>query len=430
MTERIGDYELDEPLQSGNAGQSRYGFGRRGGNEYFIKEFLSPRYLADDAPGSEETKRRAREKCARFEQHHLEMMAVLRAAVGPGASLVVPVDFFRSGAKYYKVTEKVAARHDYAVHHRPARERFSTMVMVAQSLGVLHRSGLVHGDLKPENVLIEVGSGSLPRTKLIDFDDCVREGGSLPPSDEMVGDPRFYSPELLRYVMEGTGDESSAITTKSDIFALGLMFYEYETGDPPAAGGGDTYPAEAVVGGESVRPSRELDNPSLDELIQMMLAEEPGRRPTVKELQNDLTHIRDGRSGRPPWLRSQESTDVRPTSPGTVLRGTLATPRPPTTDGGESTAAAPRLKGDLATRAVSDATSGEEPGESNPMHAHPEPRLRGTLFVGGVDREPPPPVTAPPRTDDVPPVIELDAPLDTDERVEADLDESNEVPRT
>lgn len=402
MTIRIGDYELIEPLRSGNAGQSKYGFGRRSGREYFIKEFLSPRYLDDRAPGTEAIKRESRAACEAFEAHHRDIMVALRDAVGPGGNLVVPTDFFRHGAKYYKVTEKIEVDGGYTVHELEPRDRLSTMTMVTQSLRILHRAGLVHGDLKAENILVE--AGARPRTKLIDFDDCVRSGQPLPNTDEMVGDPRFYSPEML-HLLNGHEDVDR-ITTASDIFALGLMFYEYETGEKAVVGGGHNYPSEASLAGDTIRPARPLESETLDQLIQGMLAVNPNDRPDATQVANDLKHIRDNRSGPPPWVASKGlSADPPPTTPprSPGLRGPMAPssreaePPPPRPS-------PPALKGDLASRSRDTGSgsttrpSGSETtgSDDETSAAASRPRLRGTLIAGGLDREAPPPVTTPP----------------------------------
>src|SRR4029434_11310856 len=75
--------------------------------EYLIKEFLSLTYHDEHAPGSAQTKMRKRRRCAAFERHHRRIQEALAAVSGVGGNLIVTLDFFRWGAKYYKVTEKV-----------------------------------------------------------------------------------------------------------------------------------------------------------------------------------------------------------------------------------------------------------------------------------------------------------------------------------
>ena len=54
-------------------GMSKVTFAEKGGKEYFIKEFLSPKYPLPDSPGSEKMKAQRRIACEAFEKHHREL---------------------------------------------------------------------------------------------------------------------------------------------------------------------------------------------------------------------------------------------------------------------------------------------------------------------------------------------------------------------
>ena len=167
-------------------------------------------------------KQRKRARCAAFEAHHRGIQAALAPITSYGGNLIATLDFFRDGAKYYKVTEKV----DLAgLDRRPWRRldfpaKLVLLKTVAHSLRILHDLDIVHSDLKPSNVLIkktELGY----TTKLIDFDSSYIVG-SPPPPDEIVGTMNYYSPELVRYI-QGTAD-GAELTEASDVFALGLIY--------------------------------------------------------------------------------------------------------------------------------------------------------------------------------------------------------------
>ena len=282
----IGGYTVLEEFRVVGAGLSEWTFAERDGRRYFLKRFLSPTYPDDAAPGSAQTKARKRARCAAFEAHHRGIIAALAPITRYGGNLVATLDFFRHGAKYYKVTEKIDiagldADQVAALDHGTKLVLLKT---VAHSLKILHDLDIVHSDLKPSNVLIkktELGH----TTKLIDFDNSYITG-SPPPPDEIVGTMNYYSPELVRYIQgDAAGGE---LTVASDIFALGLVYAEYLTGTLPAFDPVHRAGAVAVLNGASLKlaPS---DSPAyLVDLVQRMLAARPADRPTVTEIHATL----------------------------------------------------------------------------------------------------------------------------------------------
>ena len=229
----INGYRILEDFRVVGAGLSKWTFAAKDGREYFIKEFLSPTFPDEHAPGSAQTKMRKRQRCAAFERHHRRINEALAEVSGVGGNLIVTLAFFRWGAKYYKVTEKVevAGLSPADVTALPFQDQLVLLKTVAHSLRILHDRGIVHGDLKPSNVLIkrtELGY----TTKLIDFDNAYL-AGEPPPPGEIVGTMNYYSPELVGYIQE-TGTAAHQLTQKADIFALGLIYAEYLTGALPA----------------------------------------------------------------------------------------------------------------------------------------------------------------------------------------------------
>jgi serine/threonine protein kinase len=92
------------------------------------------------------------------------------------------------------------------------------------SIRLLHQAGFVHGDLKPENIVIQESRPGTFVAKVIDFDDGYIVG--LPPGrEEVVGDQRFYSPELMMYIKGNPMVTGDMLTTASDMFALGLLLH-------------------------------------------------------------------------------------------------------------------------------------------------------------------------------------------------------------
>jgi serine/threonine protein kinase len=288
----VNGYTILEDFRVVGAGLSKWTFAAKNGREYFIKEFLSPTWPDEHAPGSAQTKMRKRRRCAAFERHHRRIIEALAEVSGLGGNLIVTLDFFRWGAKYYKVTEKVevAGLEPADVAALPFADQLVLLKTVAHSLRILHDRGIVHGDLKPSNVLIkrtELGY----TTKLIDFDNAYL-AGEPPSPEEIVGTMNYYSPELVGYIQE-TGNTAAELTQKADIFALGLIYAEYLTGGlPPFDAGKYQYAGVAARGGEVLRlPPGSLPVPVV-ELVERMLLANPTARPTIADIHTTLMGVR------------------------------------------------------------------------------------------------------------------------------------------
>ena len=344
----INGYTILEDFKVVGAGLSKWTFAERGGRTYFIKEFLSPTYPDDAAPGSERTKAKKRARCATFEAHHKGIQRALAPLSAYGGNLIVTLDFFRWGAKYYKVTEKVDAvgLDPTDIAALDLRTQLVLMKTVAHSLKILHDLRIVHSDLKPNNVLIkrtELGY----TTKLIDFDSSYI-AGSPPPPEEIVGTINYYSPELLGYIQEA-GVEPAQLGVASDVFALGLIYTEYLTGAAPPFDVATFHePSVAARSGAVLRIPRAGIDPVLADLVDRMLSTDAALRPTISDVHAVLMAVRPPGSPEP-----RAVAPAPPTSP-TSLRGKglrTATRRPAAAE----PAGSGRLVGKLLQR-LSDRT--------------------------------------------------------------------------
>ncbi len=150
------------------------------------------------------------------------------------------------------------------------------MRQVFAAVGAAHSAGVIHRDLKPENIVLELRDGARS-VKVVDF-GLAKLGESLLSSDApltlaeaVFGTPAYMSPEQC------TGE---AVDVRSDVYALGCVFYEMLTGQPPFAG----RPVMALlykhVNEPPPRPSDITPDlsPSLDEALMSALAKRPGDR--------------------------------------------------------------------------------------------------------------------------------------------------------
>lgn len=138
---------------------------------------------------------------------------------------------------------------------------------IAAGLEAAHRRGVVHRDVKPENVLLDETTDP-PTPRLTDF-GVARLLQEARQSTMTVGTPQYMAPEA----MDGTPP-----TAKTDLYALGIMLYEFACGVPPFAGRGNTM---AVLRAHALDvPGRPGGLPEpLWALIAAMMAKIPADRP-------------------------------------------------------------------------------------------------------------------------------------------------------
>lgn len=291
--EIINGYRILEDFKVAG-GMSKISFAEKGGKTYFIKEFLAPKYPTPDSPGSEKTKEKKRKACDEFEKHHRDLNnAIGKCCAGTGGNLIYAIDFFRSGASYYKVTEKIDI--STLPCENIARLPLEKILLIARSathsIRILHGLKIVHGDLKPDNLPIKEAMRGYV-VKLIDFDDSYFEGNPPADRENLVGTPEYYSPEQAAYIMDEDEEiEGDTLTCKSDIFTLGIIFSEYFSGEKPILSGGHKSTWTCVNEGASFSFKKTLPT-KIDKLIRSMLSSSPNDRPAINEVFNVLKDIR------------------------------------------------------------------------------------------------------------------------------------------
>ncbi|MBK3576286.1 protein kinase [Streptomyces sp. MBT65] len=274
----LRDYLIVTKPTNDHAGNCLWAFAERDGHEYFVKQFLDPKRPRPESMGSADSKRRLEKVCVEFEKRHESVIERIDPAALDAGNLVTAVDFFCEGTTYYKVTERVHAVELPPTSGLDALQRKVLLRTLGDSLQLLHGLGIVHGDLKPTNVLVEARPGPLYIAKVIDYDDAYLSGN--PPEQGVIGGDVIYgAPEWVRYNKKDDPTVRGAdLTTAADMFALGLMTHEYLTGARP---GHPLISAGAAVNaGEALTLDGRLHE-RVAELISALTARDPAARPTA-----------------------------------------------------------------------------------------------------------------------------------------------------
>ena len=163
----------------------------------------------------------------------------------------------------------------------------NTLRQVASALAAAHEKGIVHRDVKPDNVVRERDSD---RVVLTDFGiAAILETGTetitrLTQQGQLLGDPRYMSPEQLL---------GEAVTEESDVYSLGIMGYELLTLKAPFEGTTSVQLATAHLKKEPIPLARlrpDVD-PFLAELLERCLSKNPLHRPRASEVAKALEPV-------------------------------------------------------------------------------------------------------------------------------------------
>jgi serine/threonine-protein kinase len=111
-----------------------------------------------------------------------------------------------------------------------AVEAIGLLLPVIEGLAIAHHKGIVHRDVKPENIFISVDQMGRVQPKVLDFGVAKLGGEGISKLTEgsVVGSPHYLSPEQA----EGLDE----IDHRSDVWAIGVVLYECITGSPPFTG--------------------------------------------------------------------------------------------------------------------------------------------------------------------------------------------------
>ncbi len=269
-------------------------------------------YLAEDAVLG----RRVAVKCLRGEhvgdpewtERFRGEAQILAALEHPGAIPVYDAGQLAGGRDYYAMKRirgetlgcLLGQRGEAGVRDPSALVRWlDVFERVCDTVAAAHAAGVVHRDLKPDNVMVD----QFGAVYVVDW-GLARHLEAAPGAPDgpgrILGTPGYLAPEQAR----GAGEDSG---TQADVFALGCILYEILTGQPAFPGDTQRALLKGVLYHDPAEPRKA--NPlvarALSAICQKALAKDPYRRyPSAAELGADLRCYREHRpvSARPPGV--------------------------------------------------------------------------------------------------------------------------------
>lgn len=166
-------------------------------------------------------------------------------------------------------------------HHLDLSQAMMIFRQIAAALDHAHSVNIIHRDISPGNILIEKDTGT---AKLTDFGIAREPNQTITVDYSIMGTPGYWSPEHTR--------SATAVTTLSDIYSLGVVFYVMLCGEMPW----DTLPGPADRVFDPPMPLKDRGMahvpPNLDQVIRTMLANDPTRRfPTALAAVEELDRV-------------------------------------------------------------------------------------------------------------------------------------------
>ena len=182
------------------------------------------------------------------------------------------------------------------------KEALHFSVQISKALEHAHEKGIVHRDIKPQNVML-LRDGTI---KVADFGIAALESAQEQRSEQTVGSVHYIAPEQAR------GEQPD---TRSDIYSLGVVMYEMLTGKMPYDGETAEQIALKHIAGLAT-PPQELNPDIPDELARITLkamnADISGRYQTAGELLHDLEEFRRQQSAALRGSGEDETVEIFP----------------------------------------------------------------------------------------------------------------------
>ncbi|MEO6700325.1 MAG: Stk1 family PASTA domain-containing Ser/Thr kinase [Jatrophihabitantaceae bacterium] len=273
-----GRYEIGEVLGYGGMAEVHKGRDVRLGREVAIKILRAD--LARD-PSFQNRFRREAQAAAGL--NHPSIVAVYDTGEDDGPDGVTPyiVMEFVEGETLREILNGQG--------QLPAQRAMEITADVCAALDFSHRSGIVHRDIKPGNVMITKAGA----VKVMDFGIAralADNAATVTAASSVIGTAQYLSPEQAR---------GESVDARSDVYSTGCLLYELLTGHPPFTGDSPVAVAYQHVRENPQVPSsvHSVVPPALDSIVMKALAKNPlNRYQTAAEMRTDLQRALGGQA--------------------------------------------------------------------------------------------------------------------------------------
>ena len=267
----LGDYRVESLLGSGGMGEVYLAHDSKLNRKAALK--ILPRHFVADA---ERADRFRREALALSALNHPNLITIYEVGESGGVNFI---------AMEFVVGRTLRSMTDGGLS---LKESLAVASQVAEALAAAHQAGIVHRDIKPDNIMVRADG----YVKLLDF-GLAKLTASADGADAAqtragtaMGTLAYMSPE------QASGE---AIDQRTDIWSLGVVLYEIVTGRKPFDGGDRRATVNAILSG-GVAPARDFD-PSLpaelDSILDKALEKERDLRyQTAADFHADLKRLR------------------------------------------------------------------------------------------------------------------------------------------
>ena len=284
----IGEYTLYAPLTNEKSGFSKWGFCWKDGQEYFIKEFLSPVYPDESIKLETSLRERKIEECVKWFDEKSNIYSTIVSISEKAPALIAPAAFFKRESHFYLVTQKVTEAGmnlEQLSAELDLGQKLVIMKILAFCFSKLAEKNIVHADIKPDNLLIKQTNGGGHIIKIIDF-DAAYIATRPPEPDDIQGDMVYYAPETYLYIAE----EDIKLTPKIDVFAIAIIFHQLLCGKMPQLEENFTYIYESVLNGVQPKIDDSITGEYRD-LLEHMLTLEAADRLSMQEVMDWLIRL-------------------------------------------------------------------------------------------------------------------------------------------